>query len=325
MGERPDVPAFASREIPLPSGGLLVVRPVTSADVDGLAALYDNLSDDDCFRRFFSVSPPDRAFLEDAVRTVERDGFGLVAVAGDGGERVIVGEATYAPLPDGDAEFGITVDRRWRGWLGPYLLDALLAAAAARGVPNLQADVLVRNRRMMELAAARGYATMDHPDWTVVRIVVGTSGTTPRWPRRDGRPRVLVEVPGGRWHAEEAAREAGLRVVACPGPVRGGVGCPVLEGEPCPLAAGADAIVVSRPPGGAEWRALLGAHATLHPGIPLCIESEPAAGGEAEGLALAAPWPPPEWGGSAVVGLVARLAEAHARAAPADLDAGAAT
>jgi hypothetical protein len=36
------------------------------------------------------------------------------------------------------------------------------------------------------------------------------------WPGTHERPRLLVEVPGGRWHAEEAARAAGFQVLACP-------------------------------------------------------------------------------------------------------------
>jgi hypothetical protein len=39
--------------------------------------------------------------------------------------------------------------------------------------------------------------------------------------------------------------------------------------------AGADAIVVSRPPDDEQWRHLLDAHTRLGPGIPLCVEFLP--------------------------------------------------
>jgi hypothetical protein len=44
----------------LPGGELLTVRPVTPADVDGLVALYDGLSEDDRYRRFFTGTCPPR-------------------------------------------------------------------------------------------------------------------------------------------------------------------------------------------------------------------------------------------------------------------------
>lgn len=56
-----------------------------------------------------------------------------------GGAR-IVGEASYELLPNGAGELAITVAADQRGWIGPYLLDAMVEAAAAGGVPNVEAD-----------------------------------------------------------------------------------------------------------------------------------------------------------------------------------------
>ena len=46
----------------------------------------------------------------------------------DGDDRTLVGEAGYTLLSDGDGELAITVDPEWRGWLGSWLLDALVDA-----------------------------------------------------------------------------------------------------------------------------------------------------------------------------------------------------
>jgi hypothetical protein len=314
----------------LPDGAVLTVRAVTPADVDGVEGLYDGLSDDDRYRRFFSGFRPPRPFFERLTTVVDRGGYGVVAslddaaapgAPADGGSR-IVGEASYEVLPNGDGELGMAVAADQRGWLGPFLLDALAEAAASRGVPNLEADVLVTNSRMLTLLRSRGYATVDSDDWSALRLVVGTAGHTPTWPlggpggATDDRPRVLVEAPGGRWHAEAEAGEAGLQVVACSGP--GGTRrprCPVLAGRPCPLAAGADAIVVSNVPDDDRWHAIVGAHADLHPGVPVCVEPRTGPAGR----------PPfsPKDGDSAVViddedpravvALVDRLAAAHHR------------
>ena len=260
----------------LPGGRQLWIRPVAPGDVDGLVALYRTLSDEDRHLRFFSTFVPDRAFCERLATVEGRGGFGVVAVE-DGGR--IVGEANYERLSDGDGELGLVVAPDRRGGLGARLLDTLLAAASSRGVPNLEADVLVTNPRMLTLLRARGYASLPSEDWVSLRLMVGTAGSTPVWPeggpgRPDpARPRVLVEAPGGRWRGATAGEAAGLAFISCSGPRGPHPSCPALAGHPCPLAAEADAIVVANlPEDGEHWPALLAAHAELHPGVPVCIE-----------------------------------------------------
>jgi hypothetical protein len=113
---------------------------------------------------------------------------------------------------------------------------------------------------------------MEHTGWSVVRVLIGTADSMPSWPGPHDRRRVLVEGgPGGRWHAEQEAHAAGLQVLTCAGPSEE-ASCPALNGEPCPLAAAADAIVVARPRDEDAWQGLLEAHASVHPGVPVCLE-----------------------------------------------------
>ena len=238
----------AMRVAQLPGGLTLVVRRATLDDVDALATLYDELALDDLYRRFFCGSPPPRAMIE---RWAAMDGdAGALLVAEvqsqDNSPGTIVAEASWFALPDGCGEFGLTVARSWRGWLGPYLLDTLVEAAAGQGVPNLQADVLSDNRRMLAVVRARGYVVLNQPDWSIVRVMISTGGGVPVWPPLDPRPRVLVEVPGGRWRAATEAANAGLGVIGCYGPSGTPAGwCPVLRGEPCPLVESADVVVTA--------------------------------------------------------------------------------
>jgi acetate---CoA ligase (ADP-forming) len=155
-----DAAADVLGTVSLSGGRTLTVRTVTEADVEGLDALFEGLSDDDRYYRFFGMSHPGRKFLEQMTRAADEGGYRLVAVV-SGPEGKLVAEAGYAILPDGNGEFSLTVAEGWRGWLGPYLLDALVAAAAARGVPNLQADILAGNVRMLALVSNRGYVTLD--------------------------------------------------------------------------------------------------------------------------------------------------------------------
>jgi hypothetical protein len=161
--------------VPLPSGRVLTIRTVRRADAAGLGALFEGLCDDDRYRRFFAFSHPGPQFLEQLTRAVEEGGYRLVAVVSGTGEK-IVAEAGYAMLPDGNGDFALTIAAGWRGWLGPYLLDALVAAAAARGVPTLRADVLRENAQMFTLLASRGFKTLSRAG-SELRVAIDAAGT----------------------------------------------------------------------------------------------------------------------------------------------------
>ena len=159
---RPDAPA-------------LTVRTVTDADVEGLDALFQGLPREDRYHRFFHFCHPARRFLEQLTRAEDEGGYRLVAaVSGAGGE--LVAEAGYAILPDGDGEFALTVAPGWQGWrLGRRLLGAVVAAAAARGVPNLQADIMLGNSRMLALLRRHGYITLAREELSEMRIAIGAA------------------------------------------------------------------------------------------------------------------------------------------------------
>jgi len=231
------------RDVQLAEGERLVVREATPDDVPAVCALFERLSPDDRQRRFFSAFHPDDGFVHRLVTRSPEEGAVLLAEVEDADGRHVVAEAEYARTDDGDGELAITVDRSWRGWLAPFLLDALLEVAAGRDVANLRAEVLVRNRPMLALLRARGYAALDTGDASVVEAVVSTRGGVPSWPPVRRHPRVLVEVPGAHWRLAGALRRAGVDVIGCPGPSRQARGCPLLRGERCPLVEGADLVV----------------------------------------------------------------------------------
>ncbi|WP_195210387.1 GNAT family N-acetyltransferase [Actinomarinicola tropica] len=263
----------------LPHGRRLVVRPVSLDDLDALLELYQHLSTDDLHLRFFSAFRPSRSWLEDWITAQTERGHGLVAELHEPhGPSRIVGDAGYVLLDDGSGELAITIEPSCRGWLGPYLLDALAVDAAERGVPTLQAEILTENRRMLSMVRFREYATLGHGDWTTVRVAIATTRETPVWLGAHTRPRLLVEATGGRWRATEPAQDAGYDVVVCPGPRPGRRGaCPMLEGRPCPLADDADAIVVALPldgPGGDLARG----HEAAQRGIPVLVTVAPEPG-----------------------------------------------
>ncbi len=179
----------------VPDGPALTVRTVTEADVEGLDALFQRLSEEDRHHRFFSLSHPSRKFVEQMTQAEDEGGYRLVAVV-SGPENALVAEAGYAILPDGDGEFALTVAPGWRRWrLGRYLLGAVAAAAAARGVPNLQADIMLGNARMLAVLRHRGYITLHRDEFSDMRIAIGAAQPARR--RQPGNPdRLGPVVPG---------------------------------------------------------------------------------------------------------------------------------
>jgi len=247
------------------------VRQMAEHDIAGLDELYKGLSVDDTYRRFFSAFAA-RGFASKWYARTRAEGFGLVAILDDElPEARVVAEAGYVLLANGDAEFGMAVAQDWRGWLGPYLLDVLVEVAAANGIPNLEADILTENRPMKTLVRRRGMVMMgDDEDFTVVRVAIAAASPgRPSWPATPGRHRLLVEAQGGRWaHAADAGR-AGFEVLTCGGQ---DARCPALDGHVCPLADGADVIVVARPPSDPRTQSLIEAHARLHPNVPVIVQ-----------------------------------------------------
>ncbi len=247
----------------------LRLEHLTEVDRPALEALYGTLSRRDLQRRFFTSARPPSSFFDQWASVASRGGFDLGAFLDRNSHSTLAGEAGYALLADGDGELGIAVDPASRGWLGPWLLDLLLRHAAERGVPNIQALVLVDNKAMMALAARRRYAVLDHPDWGTVRLTMSTQGTTPSWPRPHPRPRILVESERPRWFAERELREAGFDVAICSGARVSTEYCPVLNGEPCPLVEGADAVIVALPPDDPRTDELITAQRVVHPATRL--------------------------------------------------------
>jgi ribosomal protein S18 acetylase RimI-like enzyme len=261
-------------------GTVLEVREAVTEDAPALLALYERLDPDDTHRRFFSAFHPRLAFVEDWIAVRERGGVVLVAELVDAGPEgpLLVGEAGYAPVHGRGhdvAELAVTVDRSWRGWLGPFLLDVLVEHARTHGIADLVAEVLTTNCAMLAMLRARGCAFEPHRDMTTVKALIGTAGPTPVWPTQEagpeGSPRVRLLVEGSSWSGALAAQDTGMAVLVCPGPERGRLHpCPLLTGQHCPLVDEADAVVVLLPGSAPTTAALLDAHrAAAHPLVEL--------------------------------------------------------
>lgn len=261
---------LAARAIPIGGGRTIVVRPVRPWDEDGLSDLYEQLDAGDRYLRFFSAYRPSIEFIQ-ALADPGPGEARVVAELAEHGRPRLVAEAGYSMLANGNGEFAMVVAKEWRGWLGPYLLDVVVELAEQNGVPNLEAEILATNHRMLAIMQARGCVVLNHDSWNELRMMVGTGPHGPTWSGVDDRPRVLVETPSGRWPLEGVADAAGLRVFTCGGPTQYRP-CPMLSGQECELAARADAIVVRNARNDPRWEGLLDHHSELHPDIPVMVD-----------------------------------------------------
>lgn len=256
--------------VDLPSGQSLLIRDIEPSDVQRLHDLYGGLDADARYRRFFTSVLPGPEFFERLAHIDDRAGRSLVVIdldADSGDDGIIVAEADYEVLDNGNGEMAMTIDRAWRGWLGPYLLGLLCAAAERRGVPNLEATILTSNRPMRALTRNRGEGILPTSDWQTVRVVFSSAGAAPTFAPTD-RPRVLVEMRSTAFDALDALEDGGYEVIGCSGREHSPTPCPLDCDQACPLAAGADLIVVATP----ERRDhLLRGHADHHGGVPVIV------------------------------------------------------
>jgi RimJ/RimL family protein N-acetyltransferase len=156
----------------LRDGTRVRMRPIRGADAPRLVALYDRLSRDTRYQRFFSVMrrlPPDWArFLAEVDY---RSRLALVVEA-PADPAMLIAVARYGPADEpGTTEVAFVVQDDWqdRG-LGTVLFDELLAAAAVNGIHRFRAWVLADNRRMLDLIARRAAVTRRTIEQGVVEL-----------------------------------------------------------------------------------------------------------------------------------------------------------
>jgi RimJ/RimL family protein N-acetyltransferase len=141
------------RVLTLKTGERVRVRPIRPDDEPRLSELYDRLSRDTRYHRFFTVMrrlPPDWAHFLANVDYDRR--FAVVAEDLAAPATSLIGVARYEPSEPGVAELAVVVEDRWQGkGLGTLLLTELFRAAVDNGITRFRAWVLAENRRMLDL------------------------------------------------------------------------------------------------------------------------------------------------------------------------------
>lgn len=147
-----------ARELELRDGTRVRMRPIRADDEPRLVALYDHLSQDSRYQRFFSVMqrlPPNWAHF--LANVDHRRRFALVVEA-PGDPETLIAVARYEPTGEpACAEVAFVVQDAWQNrGLGTMLFGQLLEAAKGNGITRFCAWVLGDNRRMLDLIVRLG-------------------------------------------------------------------------------------------------------------------------------------------------------------------------
>jgi GNAT superfamily N-acetyltransferase len=174
-------PVIFDRLVSLRDGTRVRMRPIRADDAPRLQALYDRLSRDTRYQRFFSVMqrlPPDWARFLAQVDHCSRQ---ALVVESPTDPDALIAVARYEPTSAADTvEVAFVVQDDWQNrGLGTVLFAELLAAAAMTGHRRFRAWVLADNRRMLDLITRLGEVLDQSIEQGIVDLTFRTRPVSP--------------------------------------------------------------------------------------------------------------------------------------------------
>ena len=187
------------RTVALRGGAQVRLRPIRSDDAPRLISLYDRLSADTAYRRFFSrmrTLPPELAHHMANVDHQRR--LAVVAEPCEDHIPVVIGVAGSEPTESPTtAEVALVVEDAWQGFgLGAILLEEILCAAERHGICEFRADVLTSNDRMLRLLAHHADVTRRTTRQRVTELFFRHRALAVAEPPLTERPRGLRVLAG---------------------------------------------------------------------------------------------------------------------------------
>ena len=151
------------------------LRPIRQDEAPKLLALYDRLSPESLYFRFFAVPDKDRSKAEYLAQVDYRHRYALVAEVGG----VLVGVARWESdgAEPGHAEVAFTVadDLQGKG-IGTLLFARLANLARSRGITTFDAEVLPENEKMLRVFARSGLPQTSRFDGPALHLSISLGG-----------------------------------------------------------------------------------------------------------------------------------------------------
>ena len=143
-------------DVVLRDGSTVRVRLMRTDDEEKLLALFQSLSEEARWSRFFSIVRGSALAAEAHREATLDNSFALVASSGP--EERLVGHAFYAKLDQTRAEVAFTMANDFQGrGLGTILLGQLAEVAAANGIQIFEAEVAASNHAMLHVFRQSGF------------------------------------------------------------------------------------------------------------------------------------------------------------------------
>ncbi|HEY6134470.1 MAG TPA: GNAT family N-acetyltransferase [Rubrivivax sp.] len=166
-------PVFADVDLCLRDGRAVHIRAVRPADEAEFLQAFERLGPDARYMRFMrAVREPNLERLRKVLASFPEGGIGLVATAPAADGIDIVGSAVGIFTGDrSSCEFAITVASSFGGaGLATALMTALIGAAKAREIGEMDGYVLAVNESMLRLARRLGFSVAADPEDASVRV-----------------------------------------------------------------------------------------------------------------------------------------------------------
>jgi acetyl coenzyme A synthetase (ADP forming)-like protein len=182
-----EYPTRWESDVVLTDGGTLRVRPVRASDEPSVLALYERLSDESVYLRFFSPVPrPTAVQLEKLTSVDYHDRMVMVAELGD--EILAIARYDRSSPGSADVAFAVADDQQGRG-IATLLLEHLAVVARENGIHEFGADTLAGNTKMLGVFAAAGWISERHFDHGTIRVSFNIDATAASIHAVEGRER----------------------------------------------------------------------------------------------------------------------------------------
>ncbi|MDA8140054.1 MAG: GNAT family N-acetyltransferase [Desulfobacteraceae bacterium] len=143
----------------IPSVGRVMVRPIRSQDAPLFNDLFNSLTPQSIYLRFFSILrelPPQ--MLQRLTQVDYDQEIVLVALQEASDQEIMLGDARIIQISDISAEFSVVVRDELHGkGIGACLLQHCLAIARQRGFKSICGFVLPENKQMLRLGKRLGF------------------------------------------------------------------------------------------------------------------------------------------------------------------------
>lgn len=169
-GPAPYPEADASDER-LKDGTPVRLRPILQDEGPRLLALYDRLSSESLYFRFFAVPDKDRGRADYLAQVDYTARYALVAEIGGEIGGVARWERSLTDPSRAEVAFTVADDLQGKG-LGSLLFRRLARLARARGIATFEAEVMPDNEKMLRVFERSSLAQTSRPDPPALHIEI---------------------------------------------------------------------------------------------------------------------------------------------------------